>query len=38
MSGADEVAQAIVYLARPGARSTVGSVLTMESGFGALRF
>lgn len=33
----DEVASAIAYLARPGARSTVGSVLTVEAGFGPLR-
>ncbi len=32
-----EVAHAIAYLARPGARSTVGSVLTVEAGFGQLR-
>lgn len=33
----DEVAHAVAYLARPGARSTVGSVLTVEAGFGSLR-
>lgn len=33
----DEVAHAIAYLARPGARSTVGAVLTVEAGFGSLR-
>lgn len=38
MVAAEEIAQAIVYLARPGARSTIGSVLTVESGFGSLRF
>lgn len=37
MVTADEVAHAIAYLARPGARSTVGSVLTVEAGFGSLR-
>lgn len=38
MVTAEEVAHAIAYLARPGARSTVGSVLSIEAGFGALRF
>jgi NAD(P)-dependent dehydrogenase (short-subunit alcohol dehydrogenase family) len=33
----EEVAHAVAYLARPGARSTVGSVLTVEAGFGSLR-
>jgi 2-keto-3-deoxy-L-fuconate dehydrogenase len=33
----DEVAHAIAYLARPGARSTVGAVLSVEAGFGSLR-
>lgn len=37
MVTAEEVAQAIAYLARPGARSTVGSVLTVEAGFGSIR-
>ncbi|MFT3802583.1 MAG: SDR family oxidoreductase [Burkholderiaceae bacterium] len=37
MVSADEVAHAIAYLARPGARSTIGSVLTVEAGFGSLR-
>lgn len=37
MVSADEVAYAIAYLARPGARSTVGSVVTVEAGFGQLR-
>jgi 2-keto-3-deoxy-L-fuconate dehydrogenase len=37
MVSADEIAHAIAYLARPGARSTVGSVLTVEAGFGSLR-
>ena len=37
MVTADEVAHAIAYLARPGARSTVGTVLTVEAGFGSLR-
>lgn len=37
MVSPDEVAHAIAYLARPGARSTVGSVLTVEAGFGSLR-
>jgi len=37
MVSAEEVAHAIGYLARPGARSTVGSVLTVEAGFGSLR-
>lgn len=36
MVSPDEVAYAIAYLARPGARSTVGSVLTVEAGFGSL--
>ncbi|RJG02818.1 SDR family NAD(P)-dependent oxidoreductase [Noviherbaspirillum sedimenti] len=38
MVSPEEIAHAIAYLARPGARSTVGSVLTVESGFGSLRF
>lgn len=33
----DEVARAIAYLARPGATSTLGSVLTVEAGFGPIR-
>ncbi|MFA5488759.1 MAG: SDR family oxidoreductase [Candidimonas sp.] len=37
MVTAEEVAHAIAYLARPGARSTVGAVLTVEAGFGSLR-
>lgn len=37
MVTAAEVADAIAYLARPGARSTVGSVLTVEAGFGSVR-
>lgn len=37
MVSPDEVAHAIAYLARPGARSTVGSVITVEAGFGHLR-
>ncbi|RJF70737.1 SDR family NAD(P)-dependent oxidoreductase [Rhodopseudomonas palustris] len=36
MVSPDEVAHAIAYLARPGARSTIGSVLTVEAGFGQL--
>lgn len=36
MVSPEEVAHAIAYLARPGARSTVGSVLTVEAGFGHL--
>ncbi|MBI5131748.1 MAG: SDR family oxidoreductase [Rhodopseudomonas palustris] len=36
MVSPDEVAHAIAYLARPGARSTVGSILTVEAGFGQL--
>lgn len=36
MVSPDEVAHAIAYLARPGARSTVGSVLTVEAGFGSV--
>ncbi|MCG6204973.1 SDR family oxidoreductase [Rhodopseudomonas sp. HC1] len=36
MVSPDEVAHAVAYLARPGARSTIGSVLTVEAGFGQL--
>ncbi len=38
MVSADEIAHAIAYLSRPGARSTIGAVLTVEAGFGSLRF
>lgn len=38
MVSADEIAHAIAYLSRPGARSTVGAVLSVEAGFGSLRF
>ncbi len=37
MVSPQEVAHAVAYLARPGARSTVGSVLTVEAGFGSIR-
>lgn len=33
----DEVAHAIAYLARPGATATVGTVLSVEAGFGPIR-
>lgn len=33
----EEVAHAIAYLARSGARSTVGTVLSVEAGFGQIR-
>lgn len=37
MVTADEIAHAVAYLSRPGGRSTVGTVLTVEAGFGSLR-
>jgi len=33
----DEVAQAVVYLARPSARSSVGAILELDGGLGPLR-
>lgn len=37
MVSAEEVARAVLYLAHPDARSTVGSVLTVDGGFASLR-
>lgn len=37
MVSADEVARAVLYLAHPQARSTVGSVLTVDGGLSSLR-
>lgn len=37
MVSAEEVARAVLYLAHPQARSTVGTVLTVDGGFAALR-
>jgi len=37
MVQADEIARAVLYLADPRARSTVGSVLTVDGGFASLR-
>lgn len=37
MVSADEVARAVLYLAHPDARSTVGTVLTVDGGFASLR-
>lgn len=37
MVSAEEVARAVLYLAHPEARSTVGTVLTVDGGFASLR-
>ena len=37
MVSTDEVARAVLYLASPAARSTVGTVLTVDGGFASLR-
>jgi NAD(P)-dependent dehydrogenase (short-subunit alcohol dehydrogenase family) len=37
MLRAEEVAEAVLYLAHPAARSTVGTVLTVDGGLASLR-